>query len=258
MKVVHDDDLNAHLAKIFSEAEEFITIVCPYIKLSTRTKDILKQVVREKPMIELRVIFGKNESSPNSSLKKYDLDFFIDSFNNIEILYKERLHAKCYINESMGMITSMNLYDYSQANNLELGVFFESKGVFNALLKHSVNAIEYLSNNKASSIESQIASYIDKIQGASKILFKKSAIVEESGFLGMSTKISGVKINEDNLDKFFNLKPIISSPSKTETKASIKKVIPKKTIVKTPLKKTSINKKDVKIKTKTTTSKPKK
>jgi len=32
------------------------------------------------------------------------------------------LHAKCYINESQAIVTSMNLYAYSQENNEEMGI----------------------------------------------------------------------------------------------------------------------------------------
>jgi len=40
-------------------------------------------------------------------------------------LYKcNDLHAKCYINELFGIITSMNLYEHSQSNNWEMGVRF--------------------------------------------------------------------------------------------------------------------------------------
>lgn len=34
----------------------------------------------------------------------------------------ENLHAKCYLNESEAILTSMNLYEYSQVNNQEMGV----------------------------------------------------------------------------------------------------------------------------------------
>ena len=32
------------------------------------------------------------------------------------------LHAKCYLNENTAIITSMNLYDYSQTHNREVGI----------------------------------------------------------------------------------------------------------------------------------------
>ncbi len=33
------------------------------------------------------------------------------------------LHAKCYLNESEAIITSMNLYEFSQVNNNEMGIY---------------------------------------------------------------------------------------------------------------------------------------
>jgi hypothetical protein len=40
------------------------------------------------------------------------------------ILYQNAsLHAKCYYNEDAGIITSMNLYEYSEKNNREMGVY---------------------------------------------------------------------------------------------------------------------------------------
>jgi hypothetical protein len=37
----------------------------------------------------------------------------------------QNLHAKCYLNERYAIITSMNLYDFSQVNNNEMGVIFD-------------------------------------------------------------------------------------------------------------------------------------
>jgi hypothetical protein len=33
------------------------------------------------------------------------------------------LHAKCYLNEAEAIITSMNLYEFSQQNNNEMGIY---------------------------------------------------------------------------------------------------------------------------------------
>lgn len=37
------------------------------------------------------------------------------------------LHAKCYLNEREAIITSMNLYEFSQINNNEMGVYVEKE-----------------------------------------------------------------------------------------------------------------------------------
>ena len=45
------------------------------------------------------------------------------NFRNLNIYFLENLHAKCYMNENSALITSMNLYGYSEENNREMGLF---------------------------------------------------------------------------------------------------------------------------------------
>jgi hypothetical protein len=40
------------------------------------------------------------------------------------VTFCKNVHAKCYLNEDFGMVTSLNLYDFSQANNQEMGILF--------------------------------------------------------------------------------------------------------------------------------------
>ena len=39
----------------------------------------------------------------------------------------ENLHAKCYINEESMVITSMNMYEYSENNNWEMGILIRKQ-----------------------------------------------------------------------------------------------------------------------------------
>lgn len=41
----------------------------------------------------------------------------------IRTSFCKNLHAKCYLNEESCIITSLNLYEFSQINNNEMGVF---------------------------------------------------------------------------------------------------------------------------------------
>ena len=43
----------------------------------------------------------------------------------IRTSFREHLHAKCYMNESRALITSMNLYEFSQQNNDEMGILLD-------------------------------------------------------------------------------------------------------------------------------------
>jgi phosphatidylserine/phosphatidylglycerophosphate/cardiolipin synthase-like enzyme len=46
----------------------------------------------------------------------------IDSLTTQETGFVTNLHAKCYLNETTAIVTSMNLYEFSQQNNDEMGI----------------------------------------------------------------------------------------------------------------------------------------
>lgn len=71
---------------------------------------------KDRMKIDIRVIYGKNELQPAQINWLRSLKFVRTSFC-------ENLHAKCYLNEREAIITSMNLYEFSQVNNHEMGIY---------------------------------------------------------------------------------------------------------------------------------------
>ena len=84
--------------------------------LEERIKELLEDKDRLK--IDVRLVYGKSELQPAEVnwLKK---------LHYIRTSYCHNLHAKCYISESACIITSLNLYEFSQVNNNEMGVYIE-------------------------------------------------------------------------------------------------------------------------------------
>jgi hypothetical protein len=52
---------------------------------------------------------------------------WIKEIQDLKIYEKLNLHAKCYLNEERAIICSMNLYDYSQQTNIEMGILITRK-----------------------------------------------------------------------------------------------------------------------------------
>ena len=63
----------------------------------------------------MRIVYGKSELQPEEIIWLRELAFLRTSFC-------KNLHAKCYLNEELCIITSLNLYEFSQVNNNEMGV----------------------------------------------------------------------------------------------------------------------------------------
>ncbi|WP_405352262.1 phospholipase D family protein [Nonlabens sp. Asnod3-H03] len=117
------DELNDAIDDVIINTKKFLFITSPYIKLDDHFKERL-EILKKNREIYIHILFGKNESNIRNSFNRNDLDFFKE-FKNISIIYEPKLHAKAYRNESEGVITSMNLYDYSAENNVEFGVYFK-------------------------------------------------------------------------------------------------------------------------------------
>ncbi len=50
---------------------------------------------------------------------------FLQGLRFVILKYNEDLHAKCYVNDEKMVITSLNLYEFSMANNKEMGVLID-------------------------------------------------------------------------------------------------------------------------------------
>ena len=47
---------------------------------------------------------------------------WLESMTSIKTSVRKNLHAKCYLNGKEALLTSMNLYEYSQEHNDEMGI----------------------------------------------------------------------------------------------------------------------------------------
>ena len=67
----------------------------------------------------------------------------LKSMQSIRSSFCKDLHAKCYLNEREAIITSMNLYEFSQVNNNEMGVYID-KETDSALYKDLYDEVQRL------------------------------------------------------------------------------------------------------------------
>lgn len=198
---LYGSSLNAALVDLFKNAEEYLVLISPFIKLHERDKDELKSKIPD-PNFQLKILFGKNEEDKSKSIGDKDIEFFT-SFSNVEIRYEKRLHAKFYYNEKSSILASMNLYDYSQNNNIEAGIALEPIGQLKKLTGQD-------------DLDSQTFNYFESLFKSSDLIFQKVPKVEISGLLGLSKKYVGSEIKVDKLKDYFNKsfnKKTYSNPS---------------------------------------------
>lgn len=107
---------NYHLEELIKSASDRLILISPFLKLNDRMKELLADKNRLK--IDVRIVYGKSELQPQEIEWLRGLTYIRTSFC-------KNLHAKCYLNEAMCIITSLNLYEFSQVNNNEMGILIE-------------------------------------------------------------------------------------------------------------------------------------
>jgi phosphatidylserine/phosphatidylglycerophosphate/cardiolipin synthase-like enzyme len=102
------------LEELIKNAEENLFLITPFLQINERIKGLLEDRNRRNTRIE--IIFGKTDLKPSESE-------WIEGLANIRIFYLQNLHSKCYLSERAAIVTSMNLYEFSQVNNHEMGIY---------------------------------------------------------------------------------------------------------------------------------------
>lgn len=116
-KYLRTSSITAELENLIREARKELYIISPYLKLSDNMKELLNDKEREK--VDVRIIFGKQELAPTEMS-------YLQNLKYVRLYFSKNLHAKCYLNENKMIIASMNLYEFSQQHNREMGILIDT------------------------------------------------------------------------------------------------------------------------------------
>jgi phosphatidylserine/phosphatidylglycerophosphate/cardiolipin synthase-like enzyme len=132
--------ISYYLKKLINNSNDKLYLISPYLQLNNQLKLSLED--RHKFSIDIIIIYGKvSDINPEDST-------WLQSMPGIKLLFHKDLHAKCYFNEKEAIITSMNLYMFSQQNNVEMGI--------------------YISKEKDEDLYKQVATEVDRIKRGSE------------------------------------------------------------------------------------------
>lgn len=106
-----------NIENIIIDAKGRLILISPYLQLSKTFYERLKDASNRN--VKVTIVYGKDELKPNEKNSLAEL-------KNVELKFFQNLHAKCYLNESKMVITSMNMYEFSEKTNREMGVLIDS------------------------------------------------------------------------------------------------------------------------------------
>ena len=168
------EKFNFWIPKLITKADEEVILIVPYIKTSAIVFNALKKANKENK----RIVIVYRENKLDSTEKEKLL-----ALENVDLLHHPNIHCKCYYNGDILIIGSMNLYEYSEKNNREMGVIFSCAEDDIIEEKYKVDYFEY---DELLSIEEPLKEIREIINGAT--LEKESKITKEKGFKLLTTQ----------------------------------------------------------------------
>lgn len=118
-----------NIENIIIEAKSKLVLVSPYLQISKTLYERLKDASNKN--VAIKIIYGKDDLKPNERNSLAELQ-------NVELFFFQNLHAKCYFNENKMVITSMNMYEFSEKTNREMGVLI-NRNTDKELFEKAVN-----------------------------------------------------------------------------------------------------------------------
>ena len=115
VKFLDTQGVSAELSQTIKNANQRLVIVSPYLQVSHHIQQLLADT-----SVPVSLVCRQEQ------LKESDR--WIENLPSVKVYFHKDLHAKCYLNEEQAILTSMNLYQFSQENNLEMGLLVSRRG----------------------------------------------------------------------------------------------------------------------------------
>lgn len=130
------DGIISQLETIINSAKTELVLISPLVKLP----DIIFKCIKgaDKRRVKTKLVFTKVRINQGTidQLKR---------LSNLSMYYSQNLHAKCYFNETVMVITSLGLNNLFELKNIEMGVLVTKRSdtdVYNAAIKESGEIIK--------------------------------------------------------------------------------------------------------------------
>lgn len=105
------------IENVIAGANKRLTLVSPFLKLSKTLAERLQDAARRS--VRITIVFGKEEL-------EREQERLLEGLAGARLYFLPNLHGKCYFNEDRMVITSMNMYEFSEKHNREMGVLLEA------------------------------------------------------------------------------------------------------------------------------------
>ena len=171
-KFLNTTGVSYHLEELIKGTKDKLILISPYLQFSNRIKEHISNLNIQKR--DIRIVYRENK------LQLDENNWLVNQIG-VRTSVCTNLHAKCYLNENEAIITSMNLYEFSQQNNNEMGIYISKEQdpeLYNATLEE---AQRLLTISKEIRVNVQMVSPSNQDKTEKKKVDKKPSKLKSTG-----------------------------------------------------------------------------
>ncbi|MCG9881729.1 MAG: hypothetical protein MH472_14120 [Bacteroidia bacterium] len=162
-------ELTTEILNLISSTDSYCYIVSPYVKIWPHLDRVLSIASKKEAIITFVI---REDIKSNELIQKLNVEF------GFEVIVIKNLHIKLYLNEDKCLFSTMNLYDSSKQNNLELGYYVNNpvdikREIIEDYILADKTAIRY-----PGKFEAKRNQILDKVSAAKEILESQGFCVD--------------------------------------------------------------------------------
>lgn len=134
-KFLNTTGVSYRLEELIKNTQDRLYLISPYLQFHPRIKEHLEYLNIQKR--DIRIVYRENKL-------KVEESNWLEKQIGIRTSICQSLHAKCYLNENEAIVTSMNLYAFSQQNNDEMGILVKKSDdpdLYNEIFKEATRLL---------------------------------------------------------------------------------------------------------------------
>lgn len=126
MNIINPNEIGSKISTLIAEAQKKFCVISPYIDISEWKKIIINLERAKERGVEIKVFFREMKEK----------DFQVLSRLGIALHQINGLHTKLYFNENEVIVSSMNLYEFSDLHSIDIALHFNNTEDYNILFDY--------------------------------------------------------------------------------------------------------------------------
>ncbi|QQR97599.1 MAG: hypothetical protein IPK18_12225 [Sphingobacteriales bacterium] len=219
MEIINPNEIGVKISTLIKESNEKFYAITPFVKIADWKKIIISIEQAKKKNVSIKFFIREIDQE----------NYEILTSLGVEIFKITGLHTKLYFNETEAIISSMNLYEFSDLHSIDIAILYKDRESYNKIYNYYLKYIKphdtkhYLSKTTENNLINIQEYLVDRFSNtrislSGDYLFSRNLIPKFDVFIRqneMTLKLPKKQVTENEIDE-------LTTNIETNTKHKVK------------------------------------